>query len=190
MVCVALLLVHPRTPIYLLRPKPSRAGQEMRSMLGLIESPGLVERTDRPMGGGGVEKEEEEQEEGWNDGKRTDCLAWRRGADQSPPQPISHVLLLCPFLLMTHFLCPSAHFQAKSEKRKSRCVCICLEGVCLCVPVERERTPGGCPRGAASKAAGAGFCQSFPLPQGCGRGAGRREQNRGPSGELDSASSL
>lgn len=38
-----------------------------------------------------------------------------------PLQPISHVLLLCPFLLMTHFLCPSAHFQAESEKRKSRC---------------------------------------------------------------------
>lgn len=41
-------------------------------------------------------------------------------------QPISHVLSLCPFLLMTHFLCPSAHFQAKSAKRKSGGVCVCV----------------------------------------------------------------
>ena len=54
MVCVALVLVHKRTPIYLLRPKLSRAGPEMWSMLSLIESPGLVEWRDRP-----VEEEEE-----------------------------------------------------------------------------------------------------------------------------------
>lgn len=55
-------------------------------MLGLIESPGLVERTDRPRGGGGGGVCVEEQEEGWSDGKRTDGLAGRRGADQfSPP---------------------------------------------------------------------------------------------------------
>lgn len=97
MVCVALVLVHTRTPIYLLRPKPSRAGLEMRSMLSLIESPGLVERRDRP----GEEEEEGEEgggggSEGWSDGKRTDCLAGRRGADQfSPPAYQSCGLLTC-----------------------------------------------------------------------------------------------
>jgi len=55
MVCVALVLA--RIPIYLLLPKPSRAGLEMRSMLSLIESPGLAEWRDRPV-------EEEEEEEG------------------------------------------------------------------------------------------------------------------------------
>ncbi len=81
MVCVALVLVHTHTPIYLHRPKPSRAGLEMRSMLSLIESPGLAERRDRP-----GEEEEEKEEEGWSDGKRTDCRAGRHGADQfSPP---------------------------------------------------------------------------------------------------------
>lgn len=52
----------------------------MRSMLSLIESPGLVEWRDR------LGVEEQEEEVGWSDGKRTDCLARRHGADQfSPP---------------------------------------------------------------------------------------------------------
>lgn len=83
-----------------------------------------------------------------------------------PLQPISHVLSLCPFLLMTHFLCPSAHFQAKTEKKKKGLgVRICLEGACLCVCVHqsrgREHTPGRFLGGTVSKAAGASFCQSF-----------------------------
>lgn len=135
-------------------------------MLGLIESPGLVERTDRPMGGGGVEKEEEEQ--GWNDGKRTDCLAGRRGADQSPPpQPISHVLLLCPFPVSADdtLSLPISPFPGQERKKKVE-VRVYLSPRCVFVRVsqEREHTPGGCPRGAVSKATGAGFCQSFPLP--------------------------
>ena len=77
-----------------------------------------------------------------------------------PLQPISHVLSLCPFLLMTHFLCPSAHFQARSEK-ESLGVSICLECACLCVlsvrgrQRERAHTGEGCPRGSVSMAAGA-----------------------------------
>lgn len=115
MVCVALVLVHTCTPIYLLRPKPSRAGLEMCSMLSLIESPGLAEHRDRPK-----EEEDEEGEVGvWRDGAiERGQTAWL--GDVEPInfslQPISHVLSLCPFLLMTHFLCPWAHFQAKSEK--------------------------------------------------------------------------
>lgn len=124
MVCVALVLACSRTPIYLHRPlKPSRAGLlEMRSMLSLIESPGLVER--RQARGGKKRRRRDGAVEGGQ-------IAWLGDAEpiNFPLQPISHVLSLCPFLLMTHFLCPSVHFQAPSvggggekKERKWRCV--------------------------------------------------------------------
>lgn len=101
-----------------------------------------------------------------------------------PLQPISHVLSLCPFLLMTHFLCPSAHFQAKSEK-ESLGVCICPR-VCVCQSeTERERksTHLGVVRGERrQRRQEAGFCQSF-LSQECEQGAeeqGGGKQSRRP----------
>ena len=161
MVCVALVLVHTRTPIYLLRPKPSRAGLEMRSMLSLIESPGLVEGRD-----GAEEEEEEEEEEGWSDGRRTDCLAGRRGADQfSPPAYQS-----CPLTLSVSaddtLSLPIGPFPG--QERKSLGVCVCLQCVCVSQETERERererehTWG---LSMCSAAAAAGFCQSFLSPR-------------------------
>lgn len=98
-----------------------------------------------------------------------------------PPQPISHVLLLCPFLLMTHFLCPSAHFQAKSEKRKSRCMCICLEGVCLCVPVERESAHLGVVRGERRRRRrGLASVKVFLSPRGAGGEQGGESRTGAP----------
>lgn len=139
MACVALALAHSRTPIYPLRPKRSRAGLEMRRMLSLIESQGLVERRDR-LG------EDLRNEEG---GRRDRAMergqsAWPGDAEpiNFPLQPISHVLSLCPFLLMTHFLCPSAHFQARRRKKKMknqpRCVYLSRRCMFVC-----EGTPGG-----------------------------------------------
>lgn len=169
MVCVALVLVRTCTPIYLLRPKPSRAGLEMWSMLSLIESPGLAEWGDRPR-----EVEEEEDGRGWRDGAmERGQTAWL--GDMEPInfllQPISHVLSLCPFLLMTHFLCPSAHFQAKSEKRKSSCVCLSWMCMFVCVSVwNRVREwewahTWGLSKGRSAEDGGGWLLSKFPLPR-------------------------
>lgn len=148
---------HTRTPIYLLRPKPSRAGLQIWPTLSLIESPGPVEQRDG--------------RKGRRDGaKERGQTAWLGDAEpiNFPLQPISHVLSLCPFLLMTHFLCPSAHFQARSREKKREKkeegggVCIRLEAAGLCVRVERERahSPEGCQSWLLS---------NFALPQDCER---------------------
>eukprot|EP00064_Thunnus_orientalis_P019355 superscaffoldBa00004805_g19472 len=57
-----------------------------------------------------------------------------------------------------------------------------------------ERTPGGCPRGAACETAGGWLLSKFHPSQECGarteeQGKGGKKQSRGPSGEADSASS-
>lgn len=130
---------HSRTPIYLLWPKPSRAGLEIWPTLSLIESPGPVEQRDG--------------REGRRDGaKERGQTAWLGDAEpiNFPLQPISHVLLLCPFLLMTHFLCPSAHFQAWSrnppplppQKKQGGGVCIRLGAAGLRVRVESTHSRG------------------------------------------------
>lgn len=81
---------------------------------------------------------------------------------------------------MTHFLCPSAHFQARSREKKKKvevCAFALKLQVCACVRVERERAH------TLPRAVRAGFCQTFLSPRTVS------EQTRGPSGELHSASS-
>lgn len=89
----------------------------MRSMLSLIESPGLVERRDRRWGkkrGRGRRR----RRDGWSDGKRTDCLAGRHGADQfSPPAYQS-----CPLTLSVSaddtLSLPIGPFPGQERKKK------------------------------------------------------------------------
>lgn len=88
---------------------PAEQGPQIWPTLRLIESPGPVEQRE---GGreGWTERRKEDRPPGWE----------TRSRSIFPLQPISHVLSLCPFLLMTHFLCPSAHFQARSRRRRKR----------------------------------------------------------------------
>lgn len=177
MVCVALALAHSRTPIYPLRPKLSRAGLEMRRMLSLIESQGLVERRDRL----GEDLKNEEGEEGQSNGKRTERLAGRCGADQfSPPAYQS-----CPLTLSVSaddtLSLPIGPFPGQEKKRTSPGVCICLEGACLCANVHL-----GVDRGERRRRLASVKLSSPPgVP---GEEARRGRQSGGPSGELDSAS--
>lgn len=116
MVCVALVFAHShtRTPIYLLWPKPSRAGLEIWPTLSLIESPGPVEQRDGRKGrrDGGTE--------GRSEGKRTDCPAGRRGADQFSP-PAYHS---CPLALSVSaddtLSLPIGPFPGQEQKKKKK----------------------------------------------------------------------
>lgn len=123
----------------------------------------------RETGGGG--------EEGW--AKERGQTAWLGDVEpiNFPLQPISHVLSLCPFLLMTHFLCPSAHFQARVRKKERRWRCVHRPQCCTFVLACREGER------ALPRVVRAGFCQTVLSPRTVSG------QTRGPSGELHSSSS-
>lgn len=163
---------YPRTSIYLLWPKTSRAGLEIWPTLGLIESPGPVEQRDGRRKGG--------QREGWSEGKGTECLAGRRGADQFSPLayqscPLTLSVSADDTLSLPIGPFPGQEKQKKKRRRRWRCVhwpqsCM-FERACR----EGERT--------LPRVVRAGFCQAVLSPRTVS------EQTRGPSGELHSSSS-
>lgn len=116
---------------------------------------------------GQLSRETEEGEEGWSEGKRTDCLAGRCGADQfSPPADQS-----CPLALSVSaddtLSLPIGPFPGQEEKKRKEGgggggVCIRLEAAGLCVWGGSERTPQRLSELLLS---------NFPLPQDCRREA-------------------
>lgn len=170
MVCVALAFVP--SHIYLsalAQNQPSRAGDLAHAESYWVTRASWAEGR----------AEEGGKREGWSEGKGTECLAGRRGADQFSPLAYQS----CPLTLSVSaddtLSLPIGPFpgQEKGKKRRRRWRCVHWPQSCMFERAcrEGERT--------LPRVVRASFCQAVLSPRTVS------EQTRGPSGELHSSSS-